>query len=105
MKVIVENSSSIKSFEYDNSDLVVEFNGGSKYIYKDVDAGVVEAFSTSESKGKFFAANIKDKFLTEKLDLAPVVPDERLGNANLDEILEWTEEEEQAFLEVLNKKK
>lgn len=67
MKVIVENSSSIKSFEYTDSNLIIEFNGGSKYIYWDVIPEIVENFTNAESKGIFFATNIKNKFVTEKI--------------------------------------
>ncbi len=115
MKVIVDNSSSIKGFEFDNTVLIVEFTGGSKYMYKGVSMDLVESFMTSESKGKFFAMHIKDKFVTEKVtmpapDLAwpfptgpkpSIEPDNNPDNVSLTEFLEWTEEEEEAFLDVL----
>lgn len=105
MKVIVENSSSIKGLEYNNSELTVEFTGGSKYLYKGVNFDLVESLITSESKGKFFAMHIRDKFITEKLEIAPAPIDERMYNAIPEEFLEWTQEEEEAFLDVLNKPK
>ena len=135
MKVIVDNSSSIKGFEYSDSQLIVEFTGGSKYLYKDVNMDLVESFTTSDSKGKFFAVYIKDKFVTEKLentntnantntstdtnantnantntDVAwpfptGAKPDNRISDSALVEFLEWTTEEEDAFLDVLNKPK
>ena len=145
MKVIVDNSSSIKGFEYSDSQLIIEFTGGSKYLYKGVSMDLVESFMTSDSKGKFFAVYIKDKFVTEKLentntnaitntstdtnantntstdtnantnantntDVAwpfptGAKPDNRMSDSALVEFLEWTTEEEDAFLDVLNRPK
>jgi lysyl-tRNA synthetase class 2 len=68
-KIIVENSSSINSIEYDipKARLVVEFKAGSKYMYAAVPADVADDLFNAESKGKHFAAHIKDKFVTEKI--------------------------------------
>ena len=68
--VNVENSSSIKSYEYDDDTMVLTiiFNAGSKYNYYSVDPSVMADFNSAESKGKFFASNIKDKFHAEKVE-------------------------------------
>ena len=68
-KVIVENSSSIKSLEYnfEKARLVVEFKAGAKYMYAAVPEDVAKELFLAESKGKHFAAHIKDKFVTEKI--------------------------------------
>jgi hypothetical protein len=60
----VEGSSSIASYEYDDetSTLTIEFKSGTKYDYYDVNSSLIDNFHTAESKGKFFAANIRDKF-------------------------------------------
>jgi len=63
----VEGSSSIASYEYDDETLVltVEFKSKTKYNYYDVNSSLIVNFDGAESKGKFFAANIKDKFHVE----------------------------------------
>lgn len=65
----VTDSSTIKSLEYDfdSEKLVVEFKAGSKYLYRDVPEVVAREFFLAESKGKHFAAHIKDDYVTEKI--------------------------------------
>lgn len=65
----VTNSSTIKTLEYDfdSEKLVVEFKGGSKYLYRDVPENAAREFFLAESKGKHFAAHIKDEYDTEKI--------------------------------------
>ena len=50
-------------------DLIVKFNNSDYYMYKDVDSSIFWAFEDAPSKGKYFVANIRDKFVTEKLEL------------------------------------
>lgn len=52
-----------------SGDLILKFKNSGYYKYKDVDYDTYWAFEEAESKGKYFAANIKNKFVTEKLDL------------------------------------
>ena len=68
-KYEVTDSSTIKSLEYDfdSEKLVVEFKAGSKYLYRDVPENVAKEFFLAESKGKHFAAHIKDAYDTEKI--------------------------------------
>jgi hypothetical protein len=60
----VEGSSSIASYEYNDKKekLTVEFVGGAKYQYSGVDIDTFYKLNEAESVGKFFAANIRDKF-------------------------------------------
>jgi hypothetical protein len=74
------NSSIVSSYTFDgrrdysgkeqhlSGDLFLQFKNGTIYKYKDVPAIVEEALINAESFGKFFAANIKDKFVTEKVE-------------------------------------
>lgn len=57
-------SSNIKSIGYDadSKTLEVEFIGGRLYQYKNVDSEKHDALMKSESVGKFYAANIKNKY-------------------------------------------
>jgi hypothetical protein len=50
-------------------DLILKFKNSGYYRYKDVDHDTYWEFEEAESKGKYFAKNIKNKFVTEKLDL------------------------------------
>lgn len=54
----------IKSVGYNpkNQIFAVKFNNGSGYIYKDVPSTIIDGFITAESQGKFFNANIKNKY-------------------------------------------
>jgi hypothetical protein len=76
MKVIVENSESIKSFIWEDGLLIVEFKNltNSRYSYRAVPIEIVEEFAKAESKGKYFAMHIKNKYVTEKLEETIVVP-------------------------------
>lgn len=64
-------SSNLKSLTYDSKDqnLIIEFKGkdNNKYKYVNVEEVVVKNFLESESKGKFFHANIKNKYKYEKI--------------------------------------
>lgn len=54
----------IKSIGYDNSSstLEIEFSSGVIWNYFDVPESLWYEFQGNESKGKFFHANIKNKF-------------------------------------------
>ena len=69
-EMIPVTSSNIKSIGYDieESELFVSFNGGpSVYRYTDVPIKVFNKFLEHESKGAFFARQVKDCFEFEKL--------------------------------------
>ena len=55
-------------------DLILEFKNSTYYRYKDVDSDTYWAFEEAESQGKYFAANIKNKFVAEKLELPKPAP-------------------------------
>ena len=57
-------SSTLRHVEFDNEskELTVTFLSGARYVYLGVDAKVFLELSAAPSKGKYFAANIKNKF-------------------------------------------
>jgi KTSC domain len=72
-KMIVENSSSIKSYEFDNETktLTVEFKAGSIYTYQNISDDIARDFRVAESKGSYLAKNIKGKFDYSKVEGVP----------------------------------
>jgi hypothetical protein len=63
-------SSNIQAIGYDKDSqtLHVKFVGNNVYEYAAVPQELFESFSGSESKGKFFAANIRGRFQFLKLE-------------------------------------
>lgn len=57
-------SSNIARFAYDNGSqvLTIEFRKGGSYQYFEVPEAVFEAMKTADSKGQYFAQNIKGVF-------------------------------------------
>jgi hypothetical protein len=57
-------SSNIGAIGYDGEAQVlhVQFTSGRKYAYFNVPLEVYDAFLSADSKGKFFAANIRGKY-------------------------------------------
>ena len=53
--------------------LEIEFNSGRVYQYFDVDESVYQNFLASESKGKYFNANIRGKFPYREIWLKPPI--------------------------------
>jgi hypothetical protein len=68
MERIDVKSSMIKSAGFDAASRTfeIEFRSG-VYQYSDVPQDVFDRFMASDSKGKFFDANIKDKYRFRKL--------------------------------------
>ena len=64
----VTGSSLITGYARAAGDLALKFNNGTTYIYKGVDNAIVEGFTTAPSKGKYFAANIRNKFIAEQAE-------------------------------------
>lgn len=70
------NSSLVSSYSYTFNlveesaagDLLLRFKNGTIYKYKEVPDSVRVALINAESFGKFFATNIRDKFITEKVE-------------------------------------
>ena len=70
MQRVLIQSSNLKSVGYDTDKkiLEVEFQGGGIYQYDKVSQIVFEEFMTAESKGRYFHANIKNKFAHTRVD-------------------------------------
>ena len=64
----ITNSSMISEAEYNEAEklLRLKFAKGGWYGYLDVPKEVVSEFASAESPGKFFLANIKNHYETEK---------------------------------------
>ena len=74
-RMFAVESSIVSRFNYTGNhytqkdgDLYLEFKNGTIYKYKDVPYAIGESLENAESFGKYFAANIKDKFVTEKVE-------------------------------------
>lgn len=65
--MILVESSTVKGFEKNQDNLIVEFNNGSRYEYLNVPDKLIEEFNNAPSKGRFLNAYIKNKFLVKKL--------------------------------------
>ena len=70
MELVKVESSTIGRIGYDLAThaLLVEFKNYSVYVYDGVAEEVYEKFVSAESKGKFFASDIKDKYEYFKLE-------------------------------------
>ena len=62
-------SSDVRAIGYDadRETLEVEFNTGSVYQYTGVSPGEYEGFLHSDSKGRYFHANIKNRYSFMKM--------------------------------------
>ena len=65
----VDNSEAIRAIRYDEERqrLVVRFIDGDEYAYVGVPGEVHRSFADAPSKGRFFAAEIRDRFPYNKL--------------------------------------
>ena len=54
-------------YDFDKNELTVTFVSGGVYVYADVPADVYAKFMDSESKGRFFHADIKESYVCTKL--------------------------------------
>ena len=65
-------SSTIVSVGYDRErlEMIIEFKGGSLYVYQGVPPVIYEKFLEAGSKGSFFHVNIKPIFVFRKIKLA-----------------------------------
>jgi hypothetical protein len=64
----VTGSSLIESYARADGDLAVRLKSGQAYIYKGVDQATVDGFVAAASKGKYFGANIRNKFTAEQAE-------------------------------------
>lgn len=106
------NSSSIIGFKWDDlgngdGNLILQFPSG-YYRYLSVPIEVFNGLYHAESKGKHFAQHIKHKFQFEKIETSSGAstnkprPWVKYPEDNYDDYLEWTAEEEAAFLKILD---
>lgn len=66
MNFIHVNSTNINAIAKSGNDLIIKFNKGGIYLYKDA-AVEFENLLSSSSKGKYFHQYIKDKYLCKKI--------------------------------------
>lgn len=68
MQIHTTRSSMITSYGYDEAEKVLQltFTKGGTYDYQDVPKEVYDGMVEAESIGKYFLANIKDKYEFEK---------------------------------------
>ena len=68
-EIINYDSSTVmsSSYQFDKKELIVEFRGGSKYQFENVDLVDYQEFSTSDSVGKSFNEYIR-KYNGKKIE-------------------------------------
>jgi len=57
-------SALVNKTEYtlDTKELIVKFNNGKKYLYKNFSEEQYQAFCSAESQGKYFLSEIRNKY-------------------------------------------
>ena len=63
------DSTAISDIDYDvgRAKLLVRFNSGERYVYVGVPAEVCRSFVASDSKGRFFRSQIRDRYPFNRL--------------------------------------
>jgi hypothetical protein len=63
-------SAAISAIDYDSErgKLLVRFVSGEAYVYVGVPGEVCRSFAEAESKGRFFQAQIRDRYPFNRLD-------------------------------------
>lgn len=64
------DSTAIQEIDYDaeRSKLLVRFASGERYVYVGVPGEVHRSFCEADSKGRFFQAEIRDRYPYNRLD-------------------------------------
>ena len=64
------DSTAIQEIDYDEerAKLLVRFSSGERYVYVGVPGEVHRSFVEADSKGRFFQAEIRDRYPYNKLD-------------------------------------
>ena len=64
------DSTAIQDIDYDEerAKLLVRFQSGELYVYVGVPGEVCRSFLEADSKGRFFQAEIRDRYPFNKLD-------------------------------------
>jgi hypothetical protein len=62
-------STVIRRFDYsaDRRELLIDFQTGRRYVYFDVPPEAVDAFASASSRGRYFNANIRDRYAYREL--------------------------------------
>lgn len=63
--ITISNSSLVESYARAAGDLALRLKNGATYIYKNVDDKTYNEFLAAPSKGKYFSASIRNKFVVE----------------------------------------
>jgi hypothetical protein len=65
------DSTAIQDIDYDaeRAKLLVRFVSGERYVYVGVPGEVHRSFVEADSKGRFFQAEIRDRYPYNKLDI------------------------------------
>ena len=63
-------SAAIREIDYDaeRSKLLVRFQSGERYVYVGVPGEVHRSFLEADSKGRFFQAEIRDRYPYNRID-------------------------------------
>jgi hypothetical protein len=69
----IESSSNIRAFGHSpaTNAMRIQFANGSVYEYTGVPQDIVEGFASAESKGSYFAKNIRGQFEAVKIETPP----------------------------------
>jgi hypothetical protein len=62
-------------YTFPTRELLVEFANGGVYRYSDVPVEIWRGFQRADSAGKFLAAEVRGKFKSAKVELAPSTTD------------------------------
>lgn len=67
-------SSLMKSTDYNpiTKELIVEFNNGKKYLYKNFGNEDYDNLSKAESQGKYFLSNIRPRYKDNEVDVIKI---------------------------------
>ena len=65
-------STVIRRFDYapERRELLIEFTTGRRYVYADVPEDEVKAMRAAFSKGRYFNANIRDRYKCREINAA-----------------------------------
>ena len=67
-------STLMKSTDYnpETQEIIVEFNNGKKYLYKNFSAEDYTGLATAESQGKYFLSNIRPRYKDNEVDVIKI---------------------------------
>ena len=66
MEKVILNSSALKSAEYTDGAMIIEFHRGTSYSYN-VPVKVFRGLTTAESAGRFFSLHVRNYYTATKL--------------------------------------